>query len=78
MTAYDNGQVPADRILTADEGTALKGQLLAPQDVKRWRWMGTYSDGTAAATVANANPPQGPGEAVFSANGGWISVWLYY
>ncbi|MEV5885272.1 hypothetical protein AB0L74_21500 [Streptomyces sp. NPDC052020] len=79
MTSDYEAQIPADTVMTLEEGIALKERTATLEDASRWRWMGNYADAVTAAAVANQNPPQGAGEAVFSVNNsGQIATWLFF
>ncbi|MFE7543130.1 hypothetical protein [Streptomyces platensis] len=73
-----NEEIAVDRVLSVEEGAAIKERIAAQRSLKRWRWMGNYGDPTEAAAVANAAPPCDAGEVMFSFNGNLVPAWMFY
>jgi hypothetical protein len=72
----------SDEIITSEEqAVRVKAELLLTRGAapKRWNvgWLAANVDGAVA--IANAAPPQGAGEAVFSVrDDGQVDVFLYF
>ncbi|MFD7909590.1 hypothetical protein ACFV30_02535 [Streptomyces sp. NPDC059752] len=76
--ADQNGEIAADRVLSVEEGVAIKQRITAKKAVKTWRWMGNYGDPTQAAAVANQDPPCLAGEVMFTINGSLTPAWMFF
>ncbi|MFG2330684.1 hypothetical protein ACGFMM_13750 [Streptomyces sp. NPDC048604] len=76
--ANQNEEIAADRVLSVEEGAAIKQSIAAQRSLKQWRWMGNYGSPFDAAAVANQNPPCVAGEVMFSFNGNLVPAWMFY
>ncbi|SEC96168.1 hypothetical protein SAMN05216532_2941 [Streptomyces sp. 2231.1] len=78
MTGQQKHEVPADRVLSVEEGAALKQEVQGLAEATRWRWQGNYASPVDAAEIANRPPAQTAGEAIFAVNGNVTAVWLFF
>ncbi|MEU9313457.1 hypothetical protein [Streptomyces sp. NPDC048256] len=78
MASQNDNNIPADRVLSAEEGIELKKETSGVTAGKTWRWMGNYGSPQDAATVANAAPPCLAGEVMLSFNGNLVPAWMFY
>ncbi|MCX4803823.1 hypothetical protein OG594_19590 [Streptomyces sp. NBC_01214] len=76
--ADQNGEIAMDRVLSVEEGVAIKQRITAKKALKTWRWMGNYGDPTQAAAVANQDPPCLAGEVMFTINGSLTPAWMFF
>ncbi|MEU3412518.1 hypothetical protein ABZ760_14865 [Streptomyces sp. NPDC006658] len=78
MTGQPKQQVPADKVLSVEEGAAFKQEVQGLAESKRWRWAGNYASPVDAAEAANRPPAQTAGEAIFAVNGNLTALWLFF
>lgn len=76
--AGQNDEIATDRVLSVEEGVAIKQRIAAKKALKTWRWMGNYGDPHQAAAVANENPPCLAGEVMFTINGSLTPAWMFF
>ncbi|MFJ6478926.1 MULTISPECIES: hypothetical protein [unclassified Streptomyces] len=76
--AEQNEEIAADRVLSVEEGVAIKQRVTAKKALKTWRWMGNFGDPAEAAAVANSNPPCLAGEVIFTINGSLTPAWMFF
>ncbi|MGW1374511.1 hypothetical protein ACWD6P_09600 [Streptomyces sp. NPDC002446] len=76
---YPNEEIPADRVLSAEEGIEIKQRIAAQRSLKIWRWMGNYQNPGDVATVANSSPPSVAGEVIASYKAdGKVAAWIFW
>lgn len=78
MTSQGDNKIPADRVLSVEEGIELKREVAGLATAKTWRWMGNYGSPQDAAAVANSAPPCLAGEVMFTFNGNLVPAWMFY
>ncbi|MFD8369656.1 hypothetical protein ACFV2Z_02570 [Streptomyces sp. NPDC059688] len=78
MTGQQKQEVPADKVLSVEEGVALKQEVQGLAESKRWRWAGNYASPVDAAEAANRPPAQTAGEVIFAVNGNLTATWLFF